>query len=59
MNFCDMTDEEICTKANHDRAEDLGRYGMTGAMREEQRRANRRHPAGYRQIGRCQIWDED
>ena len=33
-----MSDEAVIEAANRDRADDLGTYGMTAAMREEQRR---------------------
>jgi len=41
----EMSDAEVFARANYDRAEDLGRYGMTSAMKEEQRRINRNRNA--------------
>jgi len=51
-----MSDAEVCAAANRDRAEDLGRYGMTSAMKEERRRiSGRRNQYGDPANG---IWDE-
>jgi len=53
------SDEAVIEQANADRGDDRGRYGMTAAMIEEQRRAERpRYPGGPVQIGNCQLWDE-
>ena len=47
----DMTDAQVIAKANADRTADLGRYGMTDAMVEEQRRMNSRPAVSG-------VWDE-
>ena len=46
----DMTDEEIFSKANADRASGLGQHDMTIAMQEELRRRGSHHSG--------QIYDE-
>ena len=38
----EMTDEEVFARANRDRKEGLGRYAMTLAMEEEQRRLSKK-----------------
>ncbi len=53
------TDDEVRAEAERDRAEDLGRYGITPAMREEIRRMDRPvYPGGPVQHGSVQLWDE-
>jgi len=54
------TDAEVTSEAARDRAQDLGRYGITPAQREELRRMERpRRPGGPVQQGSMQLWDED
>ena len=53
---CPEPDADAIEQANADRDDDLGRYGMTAAMRREGRTS--RTSRGATQMGSMQVWDE-